>query len=47
MSIIRSRLRPSILFGLLVAMMVLTAYESKLTDKEIERMDRQVLRNLS
>jgi len=28
-------------------MMVLTACESKLTDNEIERMDRQVLRNLS
>ena len=47
MSIIGARLRPSILFGLLVAMLVLTACESNVSDEEIERMDRVMLRNLS
>ncbi len=46
MSIIRSRLHPSVLFGLLVAMLVLTACESNVSYGEDERMDRHVWRNL-
>ena len=43
----KGSLRPSFLFGLLVAMLVLTACESNVSDEEIERMDRVTLRNLS
>ncbi len=39
MSIIRSRLRPRILFGLLVAMLALTACENNMSDEEIEKSD--------
>ena len=39
MSIIRSRLRPRILFGLLVAMLALTACENNMSDEEIEEID--------
>ncbi len=39
MSIIRSRLRLKILFGLLVAMLALTACENNMSDEEIEKSD--------
>ncbi len=38
LSIIRSRLRLRILFGLLVAMLALTACENNMSDEEIDEM---------